>query len=263
MYSFQCSINGKLLNNGVPLCICVQGILLLNLVGGILYLRSEPVLFDYISWYSLFIVFCFGFLLLFITNAAIPIFKSSNDSKRYNLRYKKLRYNPEIFNALLEKSEKVNVPTENIGIVIGDPDAPNEIIKICNPHCTPCSRANTYLELILKRNSNYKLRIIFNAFGADWDKRTPPVQFFLAVQQEYGNAIVHSVLDEWYNSLDKNLNYFIEKYPIKANLTDFNPKIFEMRRWCNEMKIRATPTIFINNRETPNIYDIEELPNLI
>ncbi len=31
-------------------------------------------------------------------------------------------------------------------------------------------------------------------------------------------------------------------------------KVLEMRNWCEAMKIRATPTLYINGKELPEIY---------
>lgn len=107
-----------------------------------------------------------------------------------------------------------------------------------------------------------KIRIIFTASGEESDKKTAPVQHLLAIQEKYGLHQVQQALDDWYLADEKNYEKFAKKYPMNGELKNQKDKIIAMRDWCDNMKIRATPTIFINGSELPDTYLISELKNL-
>jgi len=48
---------------------------------------------------------------------------------------------------------------------------------------------------------------------------------------------------------------------MNGELTLQKEKIYAMRAWCDSMKIRVTPTIFVNGAELPESYLIAELKN--
>lgn len=251
----------KIVKQWCPLCIAVQAVLAINTLIAVLFITSGSYAISEISPYSVISILLLGLSFLFAAYKAIPIFKSANDSKSYEKKWKNLRYNPEIFNALLDKSETVNYPVENLGIVVGNPNATNEIIKVCNPYCGPCAKAHPELEHIVNSNNDVKVRIIFTASGEEGDIKTPPVAHLLAIQQKLGSETAHTALDDWYMVPNKDYGVFAKKYPMNGELKQQTKKIQAMRDWCNNMKIRATPTIYINGRELPDSYRINELKN--
>lgn len=159
----------------------------------------------------------------------------------------------------MEKSETINYPVNGIGLVIGNESAANEIVKVCNPYCQPCSNTHLILEEIVRKNSNVKLRIIFTASGDERDIKTAPVQHLLAIQEKYGKQKVHEALDDWYLASVKKYDAFAVKYPMNGELNLQTDKILEMRDWCEAMKIRATPTLYVNGKELPEIYSPVDL----
>lgn len=251
----------KIVKQWCPLCLAVQAILGINAIIGILFIANETLTIADITLHGLITVLLLGLFFLFIAYTTVPILKRANDSKSYEKKWKKLRYNPEIFSALLEKSETVSYPVENLGIVVGNPNATNEIIKVCNPYCGPCSKAHPELEHVIKSNPDVRVRIIFTATGEEDDIRTPPVAHLFAIQQKLGHEAAHSALDDWYMSPSKDYETFAKKYPMNGELKQQTEKIHAMRDWCKNMKIRATPTIYINGRELPDSYRIAELKN--
>lgn len=259
--AFSLYYQWKVIRQWCPLCLAIQLVLAVNAVIAGTYLSSDSVYLTDFSPYSIVITLLLGLSFLFLTYMAIPILKSANDSKSYEKKWKNLRYNPEIFQALLDKSDRISIPTDNLGIVIGNPDAQNEIIKVCNPYCGPCSKAHPELEHIIKNNPNVRVRIIFTATGEEVDTKTPPVAHLLAIQQELGQEAVHRALDDWYMAPIKDYEAFAQKYPMNVELKQQTEKIRAMWDWCNNMKIRATPTIYVNGRELPDSYGVADLKN--
>ncbi|MFZ4260633.1 vitamin K epoxide reductase family protein [Sphingobacterium sp. HJSM2_6] len=258
---FSLYYQAKVAKQWCPLCLVIQSVLFINFIGALFFVYNNGLSFsldqsyNYILTLTLFI----GFVLIVYT--LLPIIKQARKNKDTEKRWQKLRYNPEIFQALLHKNEKIGYPTDNLGIVIGNPNAKNEIIKVCNPYCGPCANAHPELEQIIKMNKDVKIRIIFTASGEESDKKTAPVQHLLAIQEKDGLHQVHQALDDWYLTKEKNYEQFAEKYPMNGELKNQKDKIIAMRDWCNNMKIRSTPTLYINGFEYPDTYKIAELKN--
>lgn len=216
-----------------------------------------------LSWNYVTNILTLGIGFLLATHYAIPIIKRAKDSETNTRNWRKLLYNPDVFNTLLSEGSPVSLPPDDLGIVIGNPNAINEIIKVCNPYCGPCSKAHPVLESILEKSENIKLRIIFTASGKDDDVMTYPVSHLLAIAENEDSKTIKEALNDWYLPDFKDYDQFAKKYPISEPLKKQREKIYAMSDWCDRMKIRATPTIFINGREMPQAYRIDELGRVL
>lgn len=256
---FSIYYQSKVVKQWCPLCLSVLVVILINSLASIyLIMDSSIVAFD---WKALLHIASIGLFFLLATYYVIPILKQARDSKSYAKRWKKLHYNPDIFKALLAKSDVVAVSAEGLGIIVGNPNAKNEIIKVCNPYCGPCAKAHPELEHIIKNNKDVKIRVVFTSSGEDSDITTAPVIHLLAIQSKGDITQTTQALNDWYLSDRKDYNAFAQKYPMNGELKEQKDKIIAMRDWCRTMQIRATPTIYINGQELPDSYHIAELKN--
>lgn len=250
----------RIVKQWCPLCLATQVVLGINSIIGILFIINYADV-KVINYYDLLSFVFLGTLFFVFSYFAIPILKKANDSRDYEKKWKKLRYNPEIFQALLNKSKRITLSSENLGILVGNPNAKNEIIKVCHPYCGPCSKAHPELEHIIKNNPDVKIRIIFRSFGETDHQAIAPITHLMAIQQRLGTQMLHNALNDWYLPSKKDYELFAKKYPMNGELKEQDDKILAMRDWCDEMKVRATPTVFINGRELPDNYLIKELKN--
>ena len=72
---------------------------------------------------------------------------------------------------------------------------------------------------------------------------------------------MEAVMTEWYASKDKNLDVFKSKHPTSGQ-TDAKfimETAAKMFHFCQQMKIKETPTIFINGYQLPEIYHVIDL----
>lgn len=251
----------RVIKQWCTLCLTVQMVLLLNAFVSIVFIINNSS-FQW-EWYVVSITVLIGVSFLVLSHFAVPLIKQAKDGGNYERKWKKLRYNSDIFQALLQKSESITVPVDGIGIVVGNPDAKQEIIKVCNPYCGPCSSAHSELEHIIRHNPDIRLRIIFTADGKESDIKTPPVKHLLAIEENLSQEILQQALDDWYLLDNKDYQVFAEKYPMNGELNRQDEKIKKMRKWCDDMKIRATPTIYIDGKELPDGYRIRELKNIL
>lgn len=250
----------KIVKQWCPLCLSVQAVLFLNaIISTIALYTGAKIVLD---WFTVATVIIVGSAFLTAGYYLVKIAKGSKESSDYEKKWKRLRYNPDVFNHLLSQTAPIISSHEQLGIIIGNPDAKNEIVKVCNPYCSPCSRAHPELENILMQNEDVKVRIIFTATGEDGDIRNNPVAHFLAIDENYDKNVMREALNHWYSAKIKDYDAFAGKFPMNGELQQQSSKIRAMDEWCVKMKVRATPTYYVNGHELPESYRINELRNI-
>ncbi|MGJ1417654.1 vitamin K epoxide reductase family protein [Sphingobacterium multivorum] len=252
----------KIVKQWCPLCLAVQAVLFFLAILSLSYLTIFGLHF-LSNIFQLLILCGIGVFIFGMTVSMIPVLKGFKEKEDYKKKWERLRFNPDIFNMLLQKKPANKFPTEGLGIQIGDPNARYEIIKICNPYCGPCKKSHSELNELIQLNPNVRARIIFTATGEDTDIKTLPVQHFLAIEAQYGPEVVKEALDKWYTEEINKYEDFAQQYPVYKGLTEQDQKIKAMAAWCDSMKIRVTPTFFINGYELPDSYRINELKNIL
>jgi uncharacterized membrane protein len=251
----------KIVKQWCPLCLAVQGILLLELVWAIATYWQKPVSpagsFAMIS--TLAIAILVPVTVWFLLK---PLLQKARDSTKYEAAYKRLLYNPEHFNQLLQQQQQAPGGWQELGITVGNPLASRSIVKVCNPYCGPCAKAHPVLEEIIHNNSDVNLKIIFTATNKENDHTAKPVKHLLAIAAKNKPGQIEQALDDWYNADKKDYSVFADKYPMNGELKQQEEKVEDMVKWCKEAGITATPTIFINGRALPETYNIDELKNI-
>ena len=182
---------------------------------------------------------------------------AAQQGKRDFRQLQRMKYNPDIFEALLQKQKKITVDTTGLGITIGNPHASTTIVKVCNPYCGPCAKAHETIEKLMEDNPNLRIQIIFTATNEEKDFRRLPVQHLLTIAEENDEIRTKKALADWYGAKGKDYEAFAVKYP--CLLTNQSAKIEAMRQWCDEMQIAFTPTLFINGYQLPSTYIVEDL----
>jgi len=254
----------KIVKQWCKLCIATQFVLFLEAIWGIISIKNTQ--FSLLKIFSAELII--PFLLSIFTPVIIwyflkPILRKAKDSKEYDFAFKRLLYNPENFNQLLQTQKKVAEGWEDLGITLGNPNATNTIIKVCNPYCGPCGRAHPKLEQIIEQNNDFKLKIIFNNTNHVNDIGNKPIRHLLAIASQNDMPKTKKSVDDWYAPRKKEYNLFAQKYPIEEYKLEMqNEKIDEMRNWCISTGITFTPTIFINGNQLPENYSIDELTNI-
>lgn len=112
---------------------------------------------------------------------------------------------------------------------------------------------------IIKNNSEINLQIIFNSSNDELDMTSIPVKHFLAIAAKNDTDLIKNVLDDWYLAEDKNYDFLSKKYPVFSDFVDEIVKINEMKRWCDNVNIHYTPTIFIDGYQLPKGYQIKDI----
>jgi uncharacterized membrane protein len=252
----------KVVKQWCPLCLTVQGTLFLELIWSFSAFWTAKISFS--LGYSHIATFAFCILLPVISWYSIKqILAQAKDAGLYSSAYRRIQYNPEIFNSLLLQQAKVTDGWQLNGIDVGNPNADHTIIKICNPYCNPCAKAHAELEEILKYSNNTRLKIIFMVKNGDNDRGAIVARHLLAVASEGDAAKTQQCLDHWYLTESKNYEMFSQLYPMNGELKQQEPKIDAMIKWCKDAEIMFTPTIFVDGHRLPENYNLQQLKHIL
>jgi len=187
-------------------------------------------------------------------------YKLKTSDKEFN----RLKFNHQIFESLLNAQKNVGLVSPNLGLVFGDPNAKNTVIKVCNPYCGPCAKVHPQVEKILEdHKDSMRLQIIFSVSDDENDIRSLPVQHLLAIYNQNDEMLTKKALDDWYGAEIKDYDAFKSKYPIKIDLDKVNKQLLDMAMWSTENDIRFTPTFFINGYQLPEMYSVKDIPYFI
>jgi uncharacterized membrane protein len=251
------------------LCLSAQGLLVLQLttalLGGWYTLLPFGAIRDELFSPTTLTAFVIPFI---ITAILVPSLQKAKEGKRYYTELQKLKHNRQIFEALLQKQKEVTENPQGLGIILGNPNAPYKLIKVCNPYCGPCAKAHTPMEELLHNNSDVQLQILFTATNTEGDIKTPPVKHLLAIAANNTEAIVKQALDNWYFAEKKDYETFATKYPMNGELKQQEAKIGAMKNWCDKTTIAFTPTFFVSipnhdgftrYYQLPEIYSVADL----
>lgn len=238
-------------------CLTVQGLLVLGAV--------TVFSFNLLSFKLLTIAFLLQSLFLYMLPvlawyAVKPFILRLQEAKFIKREHLRLKFNTEVFDTLLKKQKQISVPVDGLGIDIGKADAKHLLIKVCNPYCGPCAKAHPKIEKLISENPDLiKAKIIFTATMYEKDYRTEVVKHLLAVASKNDAELTTKALDDWYLADKKNYKTFAAKYPLNGEIEKQTASIVRMEKWCDDMKVTATPTIFINGYQFPDVYDIGDL----
>ena len=254
-----------------PLCLAVQAVLLMELTWAFInfWSNKNPSLQSSLTssafpppWEGIGeAAFC---LLLPVSLWYLlkPLLLAAKAAPGYNAAYKRLLYNPETFNNLLLQQSVAPVGWEDLGINIGNPNATNNIISVCNPYCDPCAKAHHVFDELIKHNKDINVKIVFAAMSDENDKSNKPVKHLLAISAKSDLQKKKKALLDWYSAKKKDYDDFANKYPLNGELNEQKIKLEAMRKWCMNAEITGTPTIFVNGRRLPETYSINELKDI-
>ena len=244
---FSVYYQGYMIQKWCPLCLGVQGILLIESALAGSQLISLP---DTPEPYGLMLVSFLVPILLWIIIKLLLIASVNNHREHEELM--RLKRNPNLFHAfLLHQPKMLPIPNDLHPIVLGNPDAEHTITVVTNPYCGPCAGMHKRLSNLILKNNVLKVNIIF-AVSNKFENRSHIVSNHLLSLYLKRDDIC-TALDAWYVSRD---------YPAWSNLYPVDRGNFDVinkhYNWVSDNKINGTPTVFVNGLKL-SIYSIEEV----
>ncbi|HTJ12441.1 MAG TPA: vitamin K epoxide reductase family protein [Dinghuibacter sp.] len=250
----------KVVRQWCPLCLCVQAILVLELtLSLIVYGKAAsipqasvlPAVMVCALWPALTWIFL------------KPQLTMARNGREYQAAYKRLRSNPDLFQGLLQQQAQAPDGWQELGIALGNPQAPIQILKVCSPYCGPCAAAHPVLEDVLERNKNTQLRILFTAPNKEGDRRTPVVKHLMALAARRQPGLIERALGDWYGAKEKDYKAFADKYPLEPAEGNEGEQLEAMAGWCELAEITFTPTIFVGGYRLPEDFSVQDLSEIL
>lgn len=244
------------------LCLCVQVLLILQLVTALLGGWHSLLPFSIMEHALSFAIPTAFALPILVTIILLPALQKAKESRRYYTALQKLKHNRQVFEALLKKEKELITNPAGLGIVLGPPDASYKLIKVCNPYCGPCATAHKPMEKLLHNNPDLQIQILFTSTNTEGDIKAVPVKHLLAIAANHAETTVRQALDDWYLPEKRDYETFAAKYPMNGELKQQSEKIAAMSEWCNEVKIDFTPTFFVSIPDDDGITRYYQLPGI-
>jgi uncharacterized membrane protein len=252
----------KVVKQWCRLCLTIQFILFSQFLIAVLsssfnstFLFSSPGL----SWHGVGIFAGIGILCFLLSNQILNLLHNAKSDKTKLNESMRVKFDPLVFDSTLKRQKAISISTEGLGILLGNPNSKNKIVKVCNPYCAPCAKMHPVLDDLLEDIGDLSVQILFTASTDHKDERAKPVKHLLAIYEANNEELTKDSLADWYNAPEKNYDLFAEKYKIDGDLSKQTEKVDKMHDWCKKMNIEFTPTIFFNGYQLPETYNITDL----
>lgn len=241
-----------------PLCLGIIAVLFLQF--GALFLDNNQLSSLTLHLNSV-LLFTFGTITSIVVWASLkPLLKQNNDLKKLEVDHYKFKRNFMLFNSVYQGEQGlINVDKINGEIILGNENAPIELIMVTSPFCFYCKDAHKDIERILFASKNkVKVSIRFRVGSENKDSDFYKIaSHILHVYHSQGQMACSQLLSKLY---DENAN--LKKWLEETNI-HFNPAydtiLGVQKNWCDINAINFTPAFYLNGRSYPNEYNRTDL----
>ena len=276
LYPFMCLVNicalsytfwsvwyqYKIAKQWCALCLCIQFLLCINGIIGLLYLQSISWnIIDFFSIHTFIHVFPLYMTPLLTISILCKVYKKAIDGQNMKQKFNSLKSNEDIFIQLLHKQPLYKVSLTDSSLIWGNHSSKFVITILSNPYCQPCSRMHKKVELLLTKCRNKVcIQYILSAFN---DELKETNRFLIAAYQHLEPTISEAVFGEWFEKGKDHSDSFIRSFNYDLNTSEIDLEIERHGDWKTNSLITATPTILINGYLLPPMYQLEDLIYLI
>ena len=237
-----------------PFCMSVIFTLCLEWIWA---LTHFPIMENVFNWQMLFPMGCF-LLSLCAWITVKPILLRAKDGSEYKYKYLRLKKNPHIFNASLEKMPSVDMEIKTTELIVGNPESTTTITTIVNTHCAPCARMERRISSILK-DFEKDIRIVFRFMLAGNNRKE--TLYLIRLYYAKGASVFAEALHDWYQNRD--YKQLMLKYQEVKESSLENGLIQQWNAWYAKNQLSSTPTVFLNDKKIEQEYDIDDIRWLV
>jgi hypothetical protein len=175
------------------------------------------------------------------------------------IRLSRFKRDASIFMWRWENSKWMDTTSFEKEIYLGNPQSKIDFLIVCNPYCGACSYAHSLLTEILNvHRENIRIRIRFAVRRSkDSDNLTATKYLMHLLTGKDSDPVRNEkILHDWFITPD--LDDFSRKYPL-GEVNDIEQHLMDHEQWTRNAAVSFTPSFFINSREFPAGYYMEEL----
>lgn len=234
-----------------PFCMSVIATLVLEWI--VVFSHWKAMEMGYTSWWLLFPLGC----MLWVVCGWIivkPVIQKAKDGTTYKYKYLRLKKNPHIFNASLEKKNATDMDIIENELRIGNPDATTTITYVINTHCAPCARMHRRIHSIVE-DFGKDICVVVRFMPANNNRQE--TLFLIRLYHSQGASVFSEALHEWFQH--KNYNQLVQQYSEVKEYALENELIQHWTKWFDKEDISSTPTLFLNDKKIDQEYDIDDI----
>lgn len=255
----------RILKSWCRLCLATMAVVLLQVF---VLLASSSFVVEPISFNGNSIaVFVCSFLSAAILELNfVSLVRRSNDTITNTISLLKWKRDPVVFLSLLYKQPRISVVPWRDDMIIGNPQAPLQILVGCNPYCNPCAIAHKHLEELADTYPNLlgiTVRFVLMGEKTTTRKGMAATHIFHAFFKTRKEDVHRrgDFINDWFNMMD--LPTYMEKYGAIPIGEDYSDLLMRHQKWTAQTDIENTPTLFINGYKLPRKYAIPDIKSLI
>lgn len=235
------------------LCLGVQVVLWLSALLGYFVWQHQPLTLG-VEQLPLAAA---GFLLATLGYMAVHAWlEERRRARRLDRENRRFKRSPEVFRALLDQQPVVDTQRLPDELILGSPDAPITLTVVSNPYCPPCTEAHPVLERILNRfpgGVKVVLRFTGNPYD-EADRHNQAARHLISLARRADRA---TAVHDWYAT--KDYAAWSARYPADPDVDAARLHRLHLA-WCERAGVEYTPSIFINGRLLPGIFNVRDLP---
>ncbi len=249
----------KVVKQWCTLCLSIVSILWLQVF--INYFGSFNL--DFLDLIYLdYIIILFSFIAIAALWFSIaPALRQGKEYKDLKIKYFKFKRNFSMFDAMLNKSEQldINISDKN-EIILGNKTPKPELIitVITNPLCGYCKEVHKLVEQILDRHyQDVQIRIRFNVSTGNLDHDGVKITAkLIELYHTQGEETCLAAMHDSYGVLTPKV--WIEKWGTHQD-NSFVNTLTSQYEWCVANHKNFTPEILINGKTFPKEYDRQDI----
>lgn len=249
---FSLYYQGIIARQWCTLCLGVQAVLLAEGVLAIVQGVSLPTTMQPYGWaVSALVLPAISWL------ALKPTLREATETEPLRRKLARFQNNPDLFAALLHQQASAPGWLPDSVIPLGNPNAEHVITVVTNPFCGPCAAMHETLEKLLAGRHTLKANVVFTACDGPNGRSAQVLRHLLALPD-----IATEALTDWYKQPTKDYAIWAKRWPADPEMISI-ALVQQHCDWCQQAGIRATPTVFVNGYQLPELYRLEDLHFLV
>ena len=169
----------------------------------------------------------------------------------------KLKRDPAIFQSLILKGERVDIPENNLSLIFGDNTSAVSIIAFMSYYCSACAKKYSAIKKLIDDKIRARIQLVF---PASKDELSMKFNMLICSIKKSGNENeIPNLLADWYNADKKTRQGLLDKYIAQSSddhvndIMEYNSMLFQSG------KIAKVPSIYVNGFPLPDSYELEDI----
>lgn len=233
-----------------PLCLAIDGVLVVDFLteilvwndfGNVRFLDFYPDLLTYGLLFAIGVLVIRRIVGLAEENLTIP---------HLQFRRERLLSSPELFWTLLAQQPQEAIHADTLPTVSNGLEAKHSLTVVMNPSCPKCARVHEALAGL----QDYRIDLVFIVNDGDrvsYDAALKMISFGIANDWE----ATHRLIARWYST-----HALPDGVQVKPRAES---DLLAHLDYCRKIRIEGTPTVLVDDRKLPDMYDVTELKILL